>query len=251
MELSYIELDDRLDAVMAAELSAPAWAQRAFQKRYLMGWAFHELSLEGVILSAPDIERALEGRDGEHYCDSELLRRIRRFREATRRLKQASIKRDRITRNTLLEYQAILSGQPSKNPIRTEAGPTEQYKHEVVTPDQIEPALKVVLDRIHRSRLTAHPIQQAIEAHYALVRVWPFEEHSAAVARLVQNQILFSNGYPPALIHASDRQQYYHALHYDVSRLRGLVLEALRDQISFREQLFRAAPATLHERLAS
>jgi len=251
MELSYIELDDRLDAVHVAELDSPAWVQSAFQRKYLMSWIFHELSLEGVVVTANDIERALEGRDGLHHCDSDLLRRIRRCRDAIRRLKQASLRREPITRSTLLEYHAILSGQPSKQALRAEDGPTEHYKHDVVDAAQIEPAMRNVLDRIERNQFSAHPIQQAIEAHYGLVRVWPFDEGSAAVARFVQNQILFTHGYPPALIHAHDRQQYYHSLHYDVSRLRDVIRAALRNQISFREELFMTRPASGAHRLAS
>ena len=251
MELSYIRLDDRLDAVQLAELRAPEWTQRDFRHKFHMSWLYHELSLEGVILDAHDIERALAGSEGRDYCDGELLKRVRRYRDAIQRLQRASTERKPITRGTLLEYQAILSGHQARSPIRTDDGATEQYKHDVVAPDQIEPALRGIVADLKRRAMGTHPIELAIETHYRLVKIWPFEEHSAAVARLVANQILYTNGYPPALIHAHDRQKYYHALHYDARRLRELVMESLRGQIATRERLFADRSATSGARLAS
>ncbi len=250
MELSYIRLDDRLDAVQYAELRAPVWAQRAFQRRFLLSWLYHELSLEGVVLTADDLERAMSGRAGRDYCDDELLKRIRRYHEAVRRLKLASVKRERVTRGTLLEYQAIICGHQPRSPIRADPGATEAYKHDVVEPEDIERELNATLADVNRRIYLDHPVELAIRTGYRLTRIWPFEEHSAAVSRLVSNQILFTHGYPPALIHAHDRQRYYHALHYDISRLHSLIHEALDTQIAFRERLFLHPGVPLEQRLA-
>lgn len=251
MELAYIRLDDRLDAVLAAELRAPEDARREFNDRYLMSWVYHELGLEGCVLSAADIQRAFAGSEGRDYCDGEALKRVRRYRNAIRRLKLASSRREPITRGTLLEYQAILCGHQSRNAIRLDDGATEQYKHDVVDPAELEEALRQVICHVQQNTYTQHPIQLAIETHFRLIKLWPFVQHSAAVARLVSNQILFSHGYPPALIHAEDRQQYYHCLHYDIRRLHALVMDALGGQIRMRERLFLNNRATHEARLAS
>ena len=251
MELSYIRLDDRLDAVQLAEIRVPSWAQSEFQRRFLMSWLYHELSLDGLALTAGDIERALEGREGRDYCDAELLKKVRRLATAIQRLKVASARREKVTRGTLFEYQAILCGHQSNDPVRQTSGATQAYKHDVIEPDQIEGALRRVISSVNADIYVKHPLELAIATHYQLVKIWPFEEHSASVARLVANQILFTHGYPPSLIHAHDRQAYYHALHYDPRRLRALVLEATEDQITLREGLFLSPPATLERRLAS
>ena len=251
MELSYIRLDDRLDAVQAAQFRAPDFVQREFGDKFLMSWLYHELSLEGVILTANDIQRALEGREGRDFCDGELLKRVRRYHDAIRRLKTASLKREKLRRGTLMEYQAILCGHQPRDPVRQDSGATEAYKHDVIEPEDIEPAMRNLVARVNRDIYSRHPIDVAIDAHYRLVKIWPFEEHSAAVARLVANQILFTNGYPPALIHAHDRQQYYHALNYDVRRLQSLVMNALEGQIGLRERVFVEAAESRGARLAS
>jgi Fic family protein len=82
-----------------------------------------------------------------------------------------------------------------------------------------------------------HPIDLAIQVHHRFVKIWPFEKHSAAVARLLANQVLLANGYPAVIIPSYERQRYYHALHYDVSRSRELFVEGLAEQaqIRFRE----------------
>ena len=251
MELAYIRLDDRLDAVLAAELRAPEAARREFHDRYMMSWVYHELGLEGCVLTASDIARAFSGSEGRDYCDGETLRRARRYRDAIRRLKLGSARREKITRGTLLEYQAILCGHQSRNAIRAEEGATEQYKHDVVAPEEVEEALRQVVAQIEQNSYLQHPIQLAIETHYRLIKLWPFVEHSAAVARLVANQILLTNGYPPALIHAEDRRKYYHCLHYDMRRLHALVMEAMNGQIRMRERLFLQSRAPREARLAS
>lgn len=238
MELSYIRFDERLDAVQFAELRASTDLQRTFRRRFLLSWLYHELSLEGVVLTHSDLERAMEGRTGRDYCDDEMLKCVRRYREALRRLSTAAANRERISRGLVLEYQAILSGRQGRNAMRSDDGPTEQYKHEVMPAAQVEDALKGLLTDVREQSERLHPIELAVQTHYRFVKIWPFEAHSAAVARLVANQILYSNGYPPAILHANDRQKYYHCLHYDITRLHGLVMESLRGQLELRERLF-------------
>lgn len=250
MELSYIRLDERLDRVQLDELRSDVETQRTFRRRFLLSWLFHELSLEGVVLDEGDLHRALAGRDGRDFCDDELLKRIRRYREAVRRMTHAAARRESVSRNLLLEYQAIICGHQARKPMRGDSGPTEQYKHPVIEPEEIDDALSALLLDLQEWQTRLHPIEQAVQAHYRLVKIWPFEAHSAAVARLVANQILYANGYPPALIHAHDRQKYYHCLHYDVSRLHSLTFASLEGQVTLRERLFSRAPATRELQLA-
>ncbi len=238
MDLSYIRLDDRLDAAHAAQLRAPDFVQREFANKFLMSWLYHELSLEGFVLTADDIVRSLEGCEGTDFCDGENLKQIRRLRDATRRLKVAARSREKLRKGTMLEYQAILCGHQGSNPIRKSSGATGAYKHDVIEPEDIDAALRDLIARANHDVYQRHPIDVAVETHYKLIKIWPFEEHSATVARLVANQILLTHGYPPALIHAHDRQKYYKALHYDVRRLRSLVMNALLGQISLRERVF-------------
>lgn len=242
MDLSYIRLDDRLDAAHASQLGARKRVQKEFAQKFLMSWLYHELSLEGAILTADDISRALDGCEGRHYCDGENLKQVRRMRDATRRLKDAARSRDPLRKGTLLEYQAILCGHQSRDPMRQSSGATGAYKHDVIEPEDIDGALRELIARANHDVYQRHPIDVAVDTHYKLIKIWPFEEHSATVARLVSNQILLTHGYPAAVIHAQDRQQYYKALHYDVRRLRSIVMNALIGQVELRERVFKRPP---------
>ena len=52
----------------------------------------------------------------------------------------------------------------------------------------------------------------ASRVHYDLVRVFPFPNDSGKVSRLLMNALLMRAGYPPAIIHSTERQRYYEAL---------------------------------------
>jgi hypothetical protein len=56
------------------------------------------------------------------------------------------------------------------------------------------------------------PIRIASRVHYDLVRVFPFPNDSGKVSRLLMNALLMRAGYPPAIIHSTERQRYYEAL---------------------------------------
>jgi Fic family protein len=241
MHLPYIQLDDRLDAVLAAEQRAPRADQRAFRKRFTMCWLYHELSLEGVAVNENDLQRALSGREGRDYCDNQRLLQIRAFHDAVERLRVAAASREELSVALLNELHDILAADADKPKWRADEGATEAYKHDVVDPEIVQEELAAVMTDAKNAGFKRHPVALAVHVHYRLIRVWPYNLFSAAIARMASNLVLMSNGYPPALIHASDRQRYYHAMHYDVTRLQDLVYDSLCDQISLRERLFAAS----------
>lgn len=238
MHLSYVEFDERLEAADRAALRAPERVRADFNRRYELGWIYHELSLEGVILTEDDLRRATAGLEGRDYCDSVLLDTVRNYRRAIERLRRAAARRERLSYGTLEEYHAILSGGPTRDARRECEGATEQYKHDVVAPEEIDPALDELLEELPTWSITRHPIASSIQLHFRLTRIWPYNRYSAAVARLAANQILVSAGLPPTVIHAIDRQRYYHALHYDVTKLTELVHESQLGQLELRERFF-------------
>jgi Fic family protein len=251
MHLHYIQLDDRLDAVLAAERRAPESVRRDFRQRFVLSWLYHELALEGVCVTESDLRRALRGCDGDDYCDDVMLRTIRRFRRAIDTLNEQAFQRTPITFETLLGYHELLTGLSGREIWRSEEGATENYKHDVIDADDVEAELQVLCSDIERWSGMKHPIQIAIQVHYRLTQIWPFNKYSAAVARMVANQILVANGYSPAIIHAQERQRYYHAMHYDISRMHDLVMESLQQQIQSRERLFMTCNASRFEARAS
>ena len=78
--------------------------------------------------------------------------------------------------------------------------------------------------------------------------MFPFPTDSGKVARLLMNLLLLRSGYPPAIIHSTERQRYYEALKGSSSTMHGIVQEAIEN--SLLEHREAARPVRAHRRLA-
>jgi Fic family protein len=85
-------------------------------------------------------------------------------------------------------------------------------------------------------------VRMASKAHYQLLHIYPFPRHSGKVARLVMNLILMRAGYPPVVIHSTERQRYYEALRSGEDATATLVNQALGAAIETAIQYFEEAP---------
>lgn len=240
MHRPYLDIDDRVDSLLSAERRLPQAVSADFGRKFLMSWLHHDLSLEGIVANEDDIVRALANRDGRDYCDDVLLQTVRNFRAAMHLVRNAAIRREPITRAWIEQLHDTLAGAPVANRYRTDDGATEQYKHDVVAPAHIADELDAVVREIQTRAFTTHPLQLAAVVHYRFARIWPFESLSGAVGRLLANRILLEHGYPPVIYPSYDRQRYYHAMHYDVTRLHDLMLEFIHAQLDLRERFVRS-----------
>lgn len=239
MHLPYILIDERIDAVFGAERRSTEEDRAEFRRRFLWSWIFHELSLEGASLTLDDMTRAMQGLAGENYCDGVRLDSIRSFNRAIQDMKDGAFRGVPLSLDVFERWHVRMSGTCEVPSLRTTAGATEAYKHDVVEPDRVAAELERVLAKAQRASMTSHPIQVAVRLHHDLIRVWPFATLSGAIARMAGNHVLLSNGYPPCVINVSERQRYYHALHYDITRLHDLVVESVDEQLALRERVFR------------
>lgn len=234
MERCYLKLDEQLDRLIGVEWNAPEARRKALQDRLAHGWVFHELAVEGFALEPASLARALDGETGGSHLERTAFDRARRFRAAYLRMREVGASSEPLHRGQALAYLGWLTGRVEAGALRRDPGATEQFKHDVVAPEEIEPALLQMFAEAERMSRRLHPVDLAVMVHHRFVRVWPFERHSAAVARLLANQVLVSNGYPAVIIPGYERQRYYHALHYDISRSRELFVEGLEEQVQLR-----------------
>jgi hypothetical protein len=63
---------------------------------------------------------------------------------------------------------------------------------------------------------------------------------SGKVARLVMNLLLLRSGYPPAIIHSTERQRYYEALRGSSATMHAIVQDAMENSLSSIEKLLNA-----------
>ena len=57
-----------------------------------------------------------------------------------------------------------------------------------------------------------HPVEIAASLHHRFVEIHPFTDGNGRVARLLSNLYLIARGYPPVVIMAEDRGEYYRCL---------------------------------------
>jgi Fic family protein len=103
------------------------------------------------------------------------------------------------------------------------------YFHEYAAPDKVAYKVRQIVDWLNgpEPKKIKHPVRVAARVHYDLLRVFPFPQDSGKVSRLLMNVILLRSGYPPAIIHSTERQRYYEALKGALPVIVGMVNEAI------------------------
>ena len=231
------EIDRRVEAFQRLCAKNPA-GYRQFQDRLVMSWIYHDNGLEGVVLTAPELEVALS--DKSIAGDLALMpvyQDIRNHRiaiEHTRALvEELKTKRGaKITLNTVRELHEILLKNPK---MEAEAGklrrsdiPHKVYFHEISPPDKIAVKLKIWADSLYEDEnLKQHPIKAAARSHQRFMAIFPYVSAAGIVGRLIMNLMLMRDGYPPAIIHATDRQSYYESLRQGPLATRDMLIDAL------------------------
>ncbi len=87
------------------------------------------------------------------------------------------------------------------------------------------------------TRKTRSPLRIAARAHYDMLRVFPFQTDSGKVARLFMNLLLMRAGYPPSIIHSTERQRYYDALKGSANIVLSMVHESVENALASIEKL--------------
>lgn len=239
VRLELVEIDERVAEARELEGAASARTRKRFEERLLRSWLYHDLQLEGVALYEEDIDRALSGEEGADFCDGVLLTQIRNYRAAIDAMRRSAIRESACSLDAMFTYQHLIEPSATEDPVRNEEGASENYKHDVEPPATAMARAKKALAMLREDSGGFHPVEIAIEVHYELLLAWPLARWNAAVTRLITNQYLMTRGYPPLIVPAHDRQDYYLALNYDIRRLRRLLLSCLDQQIGLRQRFFR------------
>jgi Fic family protein len=210
--------------------------QADFQARLEMSWIHHDSALEGTVYEPTELASALAGTPVTDAALAPSYDEIRQHRAAIALIRELAQKRKlEITLDTLRDLHDTLEpdGGDAKGPpkYRKDMPLHRVYFHEISTPDKIPTQVRATVQWLgsEEAKRTMHPTRLAARAHYQLLHIFPFTKHSGKVARLVMNLILMHEGYPPAIIHATDRQRYYDALKPSPDAVSGIVQEALEN----------------------
>jgi len=232
------DLERRLQA------ATPAFLQ-SYGDNLDMSWIYHDSAIEGVVYTLPELKTAIDASSAV-VTDSTLqpaCEEIRRHREALNFIRDFAVKkRLPITLDVVKKIYLIL--HPEEGDVKTvryrkDIPQHRLYFHEYAPPDKITYKVRQVMDWVNdpETRRTRNAVRVAARAHYDLLRVFPFTHDSGKVARLLMNLLLLRSGYPPAIIHSTERQRYYDALKGASAAMNQIVQEAIENNLGSVEKL--------------
>jgi Fic family protein len=229
------DLEGRLQA------ASPAFLQD-YRDNLDMSWIYHDSAIEGVVYTVQELKAAIDP-TAVIVTDSNLqpaCEEIRRHREALNYIRDYAVKkRLPVTLDVVKKIYLIL--HPEEGDLKTlkDIPQHRLYFHEYAPPDKIAIKVRQVVDWLNdpETRRTRNAVRMAARAHYDLLRIFPFTHDSGKVARLLMNLLLLRSGYPPAIIHSTERQRYYDALKGVSAAMNQIVQESIENNLASVEKL--------------
>ena len=225
-----------------------------YQENLDMSWIYHDSAIEGVVYTFEELKTASDPA-ATLSADSSMqpvCEEIRRHREALAYIRDfAEKKRLPITVDLIKKLYLIL--HPEEGDIKTvryrkDIPQHRLYFHEYAAPDKITYKVRQVIDWTNdpETRKSRSALRLAARAHYDLLRVFPFANDSGKVARLFMNLLLLRAGYPPAIVHSTERQRYYEALKGSSSAMTQIIQEAVENNLASVEKLLATYDAKMN-----
>lgn len=227
-------LDKRLNVLHRKMEDADEESLTSYNKMLELSWIFHDSALEGVVYNMDELRQAL---DDEVTTDTSLIPvydEIRQNKAAIELIRELSQKkRLNISLEVIKKIYATLAPEEveGKNPpkYRKDMPLHRMYFHEIAPPEKISYKMRQLVQWMNSSetKRATHTLRLAAKAHHQLLHIYPFPKMSGKVARLLMNLILLRGNYPPAILHATERQRYYDALKTSDNATAKVVTEAL------------------------
>lgn len=239
-------------------LAAPPDFQQHYRDNLDMSWIYHDAAIEGVVYTFQELRTAIDG--DVPVADSNMqpvCEEIRRHREALNVIRDFAVKtrKQPLTLDHVKKIYVTL--HPEEGDVKTvryrkDIPQHRLYFHEYAAPDKVPSKMRQIIDWVNdpETKRTRSPIRLASRAHYDMLRVFPFQHDSGKVARLFLNLLLLRSGYPPAIVHSTERQRYYEALRGSSTLMTGIVVEAIENNLASVEKLLEALEAEKAERIA-
>jgi Fic family protein len=209
-----------------------------FHRRIDMSWIYHDGALEGDVYDAREIEIALGDDQGTDTALMPVYDEIRNHSAAISLVREMAGKRRlKITLDLLKQIYLVLEPEEAESKgalrYRKEMPLHRVYFHEISQPNKISYRMRQLVHWIssNEAKRQMHPVRRASRAHATVLRIYPFPKHNGKLARLLMNLLLVRGGYPPAIIHSTDRQRYYEALRISDEEVSFVVHEALSNSI--------------------
>lgn len=245
MNLTYLEVDHArspYDALTGRQ-------REAFYDRLALSVLYHDHALEGVPLSRDEIDRALDEKPCRNYCDEQTQKSLLRLQDSMRSVRQEARDGREITVDWIEKLHCDLcdDDEAAAGTYRERNTSPGVYNLDIIDSEAVEERLEQFVADVKGEFRQYHPVRRAAVAHWEFMRVFPFDERTGVVGRLLMNFMLWRNDYPPATIHAQDRHHYFQALRGHRSDMVPVLVDGLKATISAAED-FRAELAADEQR---
>jgi Fic family protein len=219
-----------------------------FQYRLEVSWIHHDGALEGVVYDPRELQAAIDNQQAliSDRALQATYDEIRNFRMAIALIREmGEKKRRKVTLDVIKKIYLTLAPEEEevKGPLkyRKEMPLHRVYFHEISSPDKIGYRMRQLVEWMasDETKRTVHPVRMAAKAHSILLHIFPFPKHSGKVARLMMNLMLLRDGYPPAIVHSTERQRYYEALKVSDDAVAVVVRDALTNSVDSALRFFK------------
>jgi Fic family protein len=228
-------VEGKVERLRELEAKTPQAALADYRAKFEMSWIHHDSAIEGIVYEPTELAAAL---NDVPVTDAALLPvydEIRQFKAAIRLIRELSVDRKLPIDQPLIERLYVtLSPEEPEAKFRKDIPLHRLYFHEIAPPDKIAEKMAALIEWLASDETlrTMHATRIAARAHYMFLQAYPYPKHSGKVGRLLMNLMLLREGYPPAILHATDRQRYYEALRTSADATSAIVLEALENSLA-------------------
>lgn len=250
-----LTLEERTASLEKRLLATGAEFQAYYRDNLDMSWIYHDSAIEGVVYTPQELRTAIDPASAvvSDASMQPVCEEIRRHREALDFIRDQALKRRQpITIDTVKKIYTIL--HPEEGDVKTvryrkDIPQHRLYFHEYAAPDKITYKVRQIVDWINdpETKRTRSTVRLAARAHYDLLRVFPFTHDSGKVARLLMNLLLLRGGFPPAIVHSTERQRYYEALKGSSATMVTIVQEAIENNLASIEKMLDTRDANRDE----
>jgi Fic family protein len=250
-----VSIEERTASLETRLAAADPGFLAQYRENLDMSWIYHDSALEGVVYTFQELRAATDASRGGAIGqlpvgvavgDSSLqpvCEEIRRHREALDYVRDYATKK-RLPVNLDVVKKIYLILHPEEGDLKTvryrkDIPQHRLYFHEYAPPDKITYKMRQIIEWVNdpETRRTRGPLRIAARAHYDMLRVFPFTTDSGKVARLFMNLLLLRSGFPPAIVHSTERQRYYEALKGSSATMTQIVQEAIDNNLASVEKL--------------
>lgn len=227
-------IEERVGRLKALEAKTPEAALADYRAKLEMSWIHHDSAIEGVVYDPTELQAALRNTPVSDSALAPVHDEIRQFKAAIDFVRaQAADPKVPVDLELIKQIYVILAPDEPEAKYRKDIPLHRLYFHEIAAPDKIQPKLKALVQWLESddTQRTMHVARIASRAHYLFLQAYPYPKHSGRVGRLMMNLMLLRAGYPPAILHATDRQRYYEALRASPDATSAIVQEALENSV--------------------